>query len=146
VAQLNWYAPHRDSANPKLRLRTPQASPVCAREAQAMLTEVHVDRRGCEVVSIACASLAQTGDAVEEYAAGASGLQISVAARTSSTGHEQDLCRQLPAATARPGEQNPDGTSFYRTAESASRNSGRFVRAGSAVNGEIEHARALGTR
>lgn len=69
-------------------------------------------------VSIACASLAQTGDAVEEYAAGASGLQnlgggaYQFNWATSKTFSVS--CRRLRLDL---GEQNPDGTPFYRTAD-----------------------------
>jgi len=69
-------------------------------------------------VSVACASLAQSGDAVDEYAAGASGLQnlgggaYQFNWATSKT--FADSCRVLRLDL---GEQNPDGTPFYHAAE-----------------------------
>jgi hypothetical protein len=69
-------------------------------------------------VGVACAALTEAPDAVEEYATGASGLQnlgdgayqLNWATSQSFAG----TCRRLRLDL---GEQNPDGTPFYRTAD-----------------------------
>src|SRR5262249_27758950 len=69
-------------------------------------------------VSVACAALTQPPNAVEEYATGASGLptlgdgasQLNWATSKTFAG----TCRRLRLDL---GEQNPDGTPFYRTAD-----------------------------
>ena len=69
-------------------------------------------------VSVACAALTESPNALEEYATGASGLQnrgdgayqFNWATSQSFAG----TCRRLRLDL---GEQNPDGTPFYRTAD-----------------------------
>src|SRR5262245_39413018 len=76
-------------------------------------TAVHVTS-----VSVACSDLTEGPDAVEEYATGASGLQnlgdgayqLNWATSEAFAG----TCRRLRLDL---GEQNPDGTPFYRTAD-----------------------------
>jgi hypothetical protein len=69
-------------------------------------------------VSLSCTASTGGTDAVEEYAAGASGLQNlgngAYQLNWATSKGFADSCRRLRLDL---GEQNPDGTPFYRTAD-----------------------------